>query len=75
MTILKPLDKFAALGAAIDQVSLQWLNDNVPALAQAVEDTVAAGASPAEVRRFVMRQTQRQELALRCEQAARALSM
>jgi hypothetical protein len=61
------------LAAALDRVSWQWLQDNHPLLAEALELAVAGGAMPAEVRRFVMMHTGRYELALRCEQAARWL--
>jgi hypothetical protein len=65
--------KMERLGEALDAASLQWLNDNHPELAGALEHEVAIGARPEEVRRYVMQRTQRQELALRCEQAARAM--
>ncbi|MBN1954290.1 MAG: hypothetical protein JW900_04480 [Anaerolineae bacterium] len=61
------------IGAALDVMSMQWLNDNAPELAEALEREVQLGATPPEVRRYVMQQTQRLELALRCEQAARAM--
>lgn len=59
------------IGQALDQISHQWLGDTHPRLAEAIEFEVRAGVTPAEIRRYVMRQTQRAELALRCEQAAR----
>ena len=58
----------------LDRISLQWLNDHYPGLAQAIEIGVTQrGHSPIEVRRRVMAQAERYELALRCEQAARAI--
>lgn len=61
------------LGRALDAASLQWLNDNLPELGEALEAEVAGGATADQVRRYVMQRTQRVELALRCEQAARCL--
>ena len=69
----KPKD-LAILGAALNELSWQWLNDNCPNLAEALTIAVERGATPVEVRRFVMHRTERRELALRCEQAARHLS-
>lgn len=63
----------AQIETVLDRLSLQWLNDNQPELAEAIDVAVANGASAGEIRRLVMAQTQRLELALRCEQAARAL--
>lgn len=70
----KPTQSQIALepvGAAIDYESHQWLNDNRPDLAGAIDQAVDRGIEPIAVRRFVMRQTARIELALRCEQYAR----
>jgi len=53
--------------------SWEWLSDNHPLLAEAVEAAVNDGAESHEIRRYVMQRTQRFELALRCEQAARYL--
>lgn len=61
------------LERALDVVGLQWLNDTHPEIAEAVSQAVTAGAEPVEIRRLVMGRTGRIELALRCEQAARAL--
>ena len=63
-----------ALGEALDQISLQWLNDNYPELAEALDRQVERGAAPDQVRRYVVAHTGRLELALRMEQAARALA-
>jgi len=65
--------ELTAIGEALDGISYQWLCDNHPRLAEAIETEVRMGATPDIVRRYVMRQTQRLELALRCEQAARHL--
>jgi len=69
----KPKD-FATIGKALNEISWQWLNDNRPALAEAIEVEVGRDAEPQQIRRYVMAQTQRIELALRCEQAARWLA-
>jgi len=58
------------IGSALDAISWEWLNDNHPQLAEAIEIEVARGASPESIRRYVVQRTQRLELALRCEQAA-----
>ena len=63
-----------ALGAAINRESYEWLTDNLPWLADALRSEVSSGATPAQVRQFVMRQTQRPALALRLEQAAAYLA-
>ena len=61
--------ELTAIGSALDEISWYWLSDNFPRLAEAVEVETTKGADPVQVRRYVMRQTQRMELALRCEQA------
>lgn len=61
------------IAQALDEISWHWLGDNFPRLAEEIGAAVQSGAEPGQVRRFVMRQTQRTELALRCEQAARWL--
>lgn len=58
------------IGSALDAISWEWLSDNHPQLAEAIEVEVARGATPDAIRRYVVRRTQRLELALRCEQAA-----
>lgn len=65
--------ELTAIGKALDEISWWWLSDNFPRLAEAVQYEVERGAEPGQVRRYVMLQTQRNELALRCEQAARWL--
>jgi hypothetical protein len=59
-----------AIARALDQISWQWLSDNHPELIEAIEVEVGRGATPVDVRRFVMQYTDRFELALRCQQAA-----
>lgn len=67
-------DKLAVIGEALDEDSYQWLNDNRPDLAEAIEAAVGNGVTPIQVRRYVMARTERRELALRCEQAANFLA-
>lgn len=62
------------LAAAINAESWQWLQDNAPQLADAVAAEVRQGATPEQVRQFVMRQTGRQEISRRLEQAAAYLA-
>lgn len=59
-----------AIGKALNEISWQWLSDNHPRLAEAIEVEVDRGAASADIRRYVMDKTQRLELALRCEQGA-----
>jgi hypothetical protein len=66
-------DGLTGVGQALDEISWQWLSDNFPRLAEAIQNAVDGGTMPDGVRRFVMARTQRYELALRCEQAARYL--
>lgn len=55
---------------AINAESWEWLQDNIPTLATAVQKELSSGATPAEIQRHIMRRTQRAALALRCQQAA-----
>lgn len=71
MTTLRTM---AALGAAINQESYEWLTDNLPELADAVQTEVNAGATPDEIRRFALLKTQRPALAMRLQQAAAYLA-
>ena len=64
----------ASIGKALDEISWQWLSDNHPGLAEAVEDAVSLHVTPGRIRRYVILHTDRYELALRCEQAARYLA-
>lgn len=56
--------------ATLNKESYDFLVDNWPELAQAIEGEVRNGARPDEVGRFVMRKTQRERLAMRSRQAA-----
>lgn len=64
---------FDELSTALDETSWDWLNENLPSIANAVQTAVARKATPTDVRRFVVSRTGRSELAARCEQAARHL--
>lgn len=68
-----PKKDLTAIGEALDEISAGWLNDYHPLLAEALESAISKGATPTEIRRYVMGKTDRLELALRCEQAARFL--
>ena len=59
-----------ALARALNGESWNWLETNQPELAAAIEVEVGRGATPSEIKRFVMLRTDRYELALRCELAA-----
>lgn len=65
--------KLNTIGQALDAISWEWLETNYPLLAEAIQRAVDGNTDPAEVKRYVMQHTQRYELALRCEQAARWL--
>ena len=63
-------DNLPALEAAINEESWEWLTDNVPQLADAIQKELAKpGLTPELIRRFVMKKTQRPALAARCFQA------
>lgn len=61
------------LEQALDDESLTWLLTQHPNIAEAIENAVRGGATPEDIKRAVIRHTQRDDLARRCEQAARAL--
>jgi thiamine monophosphate synthase len=64
----------APVTEALDAIGYEWLADNHPDLAEAIERAVAAGATARQVRSHVMDRTARLESALRCEQSARFLA-
>lgn len=68
-------DRFAELDAVLDFESWNWLNDNAPPLADAVQAAVQKGLLPAEIKRRVMERlgAHREPLAIRCEAASRHL--
>jgi len=61
------------LQQALDAESHEWLAGNAPLILSALEREVAGGKTPEQIKLFVLRQTGRFEIALRCEQAARHL--
>lgn len=63
----------AEIEAAIDAESADWLEEANRALYDAIVAGVRRGATPVQIRRFVMYRCGREALALRCEQAARHL--
>lgn len=69
----KKASDMEVLGHALDAESWDWLETNHPNLADAIQAEVNRGADPATVYRFVIARTDRRELALRLEQAARWL--
>lgn len=77
MSILKretnptPDESLVEVGKALDEISWEWLCNLHSTLAEAVQEAAEGGLEPKAIRRFVMAHTQRYELALRCEQAAR----
>jgi len=71
-TMVRKMEK---VGEALDEISWDWLEELYPGLAGAIEGEMRKGASPEEIKRFVMGRTYRWELALRCEQAARCVAL
>lgn len=67
--------KFSRLGAALDKQSYEWLLEADEDIASAVQAEVTAGASPDEIRRFILGHvgTDRSGLAARAMSAARYL--
>ena len=63
------------LGQALDAESWDWLETHHPNLADAIQAEMKRGADPGAIYRFVMARTDRRELALRLEQAARWLGV
>lgn len=48
--------KFKTLGTVIDRDAYDWLLDTYPDIAAALESEVLAGATPEDVRRFMIAQ-------------------
>lgn len=63
------------LGAELDRESYEWLAGMHPDILAAVEAEIAAGAKPADLRLFTIRQTGRPEIAQRIEAAARHIAV
>lgn len=68
--------KFTKLGAALDRQSWQWLQDADSDIAAALEAEVAQGATPDDIRRFILAHVgpDRSGLAARAMSAARYLT-
>jgi len=68
-------EAFAELDEILDRESWEWLSENVPTLAGAIEKLVARGLTAEEIRRRVLQRmgAHREPLAKRCENAARFL--
>lgn len=71
MTMLRELPR---LTAALNRQSWEYLQLELPDVAEALREEVAAGATADELRRFTMRYTGRAPLAARVEQAAAHLT-
>lgn len=67
--------QFVELAAKLDRESWEWLNENHPTIADAVAVQVQRGATPEQLRAFVLRRcgVNRMEFARRVESAARRL--
>ena len=61
---------FAALDRALEAESWTWLEQNQPALAEAVQVEVGRGTQPDAIKRRIVDRTGRWELAQRCALAA-----
>jgi hypothetical protein len=59
------------LSKALDEISYEWLMAQHPGLVAAIEAELSRGVTPPRIKQRVLLHTQRLELALRCEQAAR----
>ena len=65
------IQKMPDVEAAINEESWEWMSDNFPTLAEAIQNEVTTRkATPEQIRHFVMKSTQREKLAARCYQAA-----
>jgi hypothetical protein len=66
---------FEVLGKALDRQSYEWLLEADQDIANAVAAEVKSGASPDEIRRFILVHVgpDRSGLAARCQSAARYL--
>ena len=65
---------FAALDRALESESWSWLEQNQPALAEAVQVEVGRGVQPDAIKRRIVDRTGRWELAQRCALAAAYLA-
>lgn len=67
------IKKMQSLGEVLDAESYQWLASNHPDILEAIETEInnENGVTPEQIRYFVLIRTGRQELAVRCQAAAR----
>jgi hypothetical protein len=70
----KMSNPFDELSQALDAESWDWLSENAPDVARGVAVAVQRRQQPADIRRFVAGRTGRNELAMRCFQAASHLA-
>ena len=64
-----------SITTVLDAIAYEWLSTNYPQLVKAIDTELDRGSAPGDVR-FVVQQhsgADHDELALRCEQAARHL--
>ncbi len=68
-------EQFPELGQQLDAESWDWLQTNLPTIADSIAAAVRRGAKPDDVRLFVLNRcgSHRRELAQRCQSAARYL--
>jgi len=59
-----------SLEKAVNEESWEWLRDQYPGMATALETEVKRGATADDIRRWALRYTRREPLALRLQQAA-----
>lgn len=62
---------FKPLTEALDKNSYEWLAGHDPDILSGIEAAIDSGVKPVDIKRHVLMQTNRLELAMRCEQAAR----
>lgn len=68
-------EQFPELAQELDAESWDWLQTNLPTIADSIQAAVKRGATPDGVRVFVLNRcgSHRRELAQRCQAAARYL--
>ena len=67
----RPTQPMPTLQQALDAESYEWLAGTHPVILTALEREISGGRTPEQVKLFVLRQTGRFEISLRCEQVAR----
>jgi hypothetical protein len=61
------------LAEPLDEIDWTWLESNYPRMAERIQMAVDEGATPGDIRRYVLRRNGRYEFSKRCSQAARHL--